>query len=713
MIDTSSHRKALSCLAIFLCGIAGSRALAAEAGRADQALPQKLLLIPAPREAVFRASCPLAHGLGISVPGADREDRFAADDLAGTLRQRGIAVTRREDRLPRVVLLRSRTSLARAVLARTKLAFEPAMHEEGYAIVWQGNALYVIGETAAGVFYGAQTVKQLVRGYGKAAALTGAVIRDWPALRYRGQQDDLSRGPMPTLEFQKKQIRTFAAFKINVYSPYFEQTMAYAAHPLPAPPGGTLSQADARDLVAYAGKYHVTVIPEQEAFGHLHHVLKFEQYADLAETPHGTVLAPDQPGSLQLIQSWFTELASVYPGPFVHIGADETFDLGQGRSQKRVAQEGLGKVYIDFLERIAAALAPLHKRILFWGDVAMNEPALVKSLPKGMIAVAWAYDPQPGGYDRWLKPFVDAGMETWVAPGVNNWNRVYPDCDAALQNIQRFVSDGQRLGSTGELNTVWNDDGEGLFLQDWYGVLFGAAAGWQPGPTDIGRFQDSYGRVFHGDETGRIDDAQRELIAAHQVLSRAQLWGSQNGLFWEDPWSPGGQADSLKILPAARELRLHAERALTLIWEAEAAGPLRESDAIAAMELGARRLDFIGLKFQIADEIAAEYARAYAASSGPSGQAAVSAAIATISGLSGKCPDLRDGYGLTRELFQEVWLKENRPYWLDNVLARYDLAMQMWAARSDRFWSAERQYEQSQVLPTPKELGLPSKSVGP
>ena len=48
-----------------------------------------------------------------------------------------------------------------------------------------------------------------------------------------------------------------------------------------------MSEADARALVEYARPYHVTIIPEQEAFGHLHHTLVWEQYKDLAETPHG------------------------------------------------------------------------------------------------------------------------------------------------------------------------------------------------------------------------------------------------------------------------------------------------------------------------------------------------------------------------------------------------------------------------------------------
>ena len=88
------------------------------------------------------------------------------------------------------------------------------------------------------MFYGAQTVKQLVRGSGASARLERATIRDWPAMKYRGFHDDLSRGPVPTLDFQKKQIRVLAAYKVNVYSPYYEHTLFYPSNPLFAPPGG-------------------------------------------------------------------------------------------------------------------------------------------------------------------------------------------------------------------------------------------------------------------------------------------------------------------------------------------------------------------------------------------------------------------------------------------------------------------------------------------
>ena len=137
-------------------------------------------------------------------------------------------------------------------------------------------------------------------------------------------------------------------------------------------------------------------------------------------------------------------------------------------------------------------------------------------------------------------------------------------------------------------------------------------------------------------------------MAAHASCSdQAKVGDATNNIFWLDPWSKDGQKIAAQVRPYTHDLRMHAEAALTLIAQARAAaGPtpqrhpasvtsaptrtlydaakfgaassaLREPDAVDAMELGARRMDFIGLKFQLADEMAAGYARALAASTSP------------------------------------------------------------------------------------------------
>ncbi len=700
---------------------------------------QAMRLIPMPREVRAGATVPLLSGVRVMCAGCSAEDQFAADDLEATLKERGVPVKSANG---------FAIELVRASGGALPTGFDEAMRAEGYMISATANGLVVTGATAEGLFYGTQTAKQMVEVTNGRAMVHEATVKDWPAMRYRGLDDDLSRGPVPTLNFQKKMVRTIAAYKVNLYSPYFEHTMQYGANPLAAPPNGSMSAADARELVEYARQFHVTVIPEQEAFGHLHHTLVWEQYKGLAETPHGAVLAPGQAGSIELIKSWFGELARIYPGPFLHIGADETVDLGEGQTKADVDARGLGAVYLQFMQRIVEALAPLHRKLLFWGDIAMNSPDLVKAMPQSFkdatVAVAWEYNPQPKGFDRYLTPFTNAGFETWVAPGVNNWSRVYPNYGMGMANIQGFVRDGQRLGCNGELNTIWNDDGEGLVNNDWYGVLFGAAAGWQKGESSIPQFEGSYAQVFHGDATGKLNEAQTELMAAHALLrDQAKTGDGSDGLFWIDPWSKDGLVFADKIRPYTHDLRMHAERAMTLIAEARAAAPaappsftvsgggavvynaanaypsnptsLRETDAIDAMELGARRMDFIGLKFQLAEEMEQAYQRAYA------GQGAtdrvkrmeVSRELGDINGVNGRIADIKDAYSLIRDLYEQAWLRSNRPYALRPVLEHYDYTIGMWLGRSDKVRAAQRQWGDAHTLPAASEVGIPMPpSVG-
>jgi hypothetical protein len=689
-------RPSKSALALAFCFIAASPTCRA----ASSPRPP---LIPQPREFAHQPDLSLAAGVSILVPGRDPEDAFAAQDLFAALKQRGIAL-RDTKAAVHIHLLRDGDPSAQHILSHEKIAFDQPMRAEGYVLLTGPHDAWVIAHTAEGIFYGAQTLKQLVR---DGPALIGCTVRDWPAMRYRGVHDDLSRGPVPTLEFQKKQIRTFAAYKINIYSPYFENTMQYPSNPLPALPGGSMSVEDAKALVAYARPYHVTIVPEQEAFGHLHKVFNWQQYAPLAEIPNGGVLAPGQPGSIKLITQWFDDLAAVYPSPFLHVGADETVELGQGQTENEVKQRGLGAVYIDFLSQIHHELIPLHRRLLFWGDIAMKSPDLVSHLPHDMIAVAWEYDPHPEGYSTWLDPYTHAGMETWVSPGVNNWNRVYPDFDLALRNIQGFAAAGQKAGSTGLLNTVWDDDGEGLFLEDWYGILYGAAAAWQPGTSDTTQFQNDYGPVFHGDASGEVNEAQRALIAAHKALAQAGLDDARNSYFWVDPWSVDGQLIAAKMRPVAAEVRLDAERALTLLAQARASGNVREPEALEAIDLGARRIDFLAFKFQTADQIADGYRHLYDGQKDPEISSHASRDLSALSGVNGRCEDLRDGYSYLRSRFSDVWRMENRPYWLENVTARYDAAMRLWMDRSSKIAAARLQWSRNHTLLTPEQIGLP------
>jgi hypothetical protein len=703
---------------VLMLVVCAARGAVAQAASAQTPACADLHLVPAPRECAAVASIPLGES-GVSVShGSDPEDAFAADDLEHAIV--GNDVIAGSGGASKISLLRADTPAAKSLLSAAHLQFDAAMHDEGYAIVPDGaHGLAVVAAASAGIFYGAQTVKQLIRSSGKDASLLAPTIRDWPAMAHRGISDDWSRGPLPNMEFLKREIRSLAAYKYNIFSPYFEHTFAYAASAVAAFPGGALTPAEGRELVEYAAKYHIIIIPEQESFGHLHHVLKFEQFSPVGENPHGQVLAPGakddwsspvqlpgQSGSLSLIGSWFGELAQVFPGPWVHIGADETDELGKGRTHDEVKQRGLGAVYLDFLTQIHTTLEPNHKRLLFWGDIAENSPELVGTLPKDMIAVPWHYDAAPD-FTKAIEPFKKAGLETWVAPGVSNWNRLYPNNNEALGNIRAFVRDGQKLGSTGMLNTVWNDDGEGIFDENWFGLLFGAAAAWQPGESSEDAFAQSYGWAFHRDATGKINQAQQEIRNIHALLKTAGLEDAQDRYFWADPFSPEGQRVAVKIHPVLSEMRLHAERAITLVAQARAAGNLENQEALDAIELGARRIDFVGLKFQAADECASMYAQAQTIAADKTRSDEVGNLLYTIGSNNGRLEDIRDGYALLRGLYQQAWLRDNRPYWLQIDLSRYDRATELWINRSLKWEQVIHNWYETHTLPSASDAGLP------
>ena len=658
-------------------------------------------LIPQPRQ-ISVATQLAIHSASVTVPGGDVEDLFAAQMLGDSLRTDGVSVAPRAGSVDLLVTLcREDSAIAQQALKAEKLSFDPVMYAEGYVLISRPGSVTIIGKTSAGVFYGVQTLKQLIEVKDRVAVLWIGTVRDWPAMKYRGIDDDLSRGPFPTLAYMEHQLDVFAAYKINIYSPYFEHTLQYANEPLAAPPGSSLSRSEAQQLVAFASQRHIVIVPEQEAFGHLNHVLQYEKYSDLAETPHGNVLAPGQPLTQPLILSWFSQIAEDFPSPFLHIGADETFELGTGRTKADVDKRGLGPVYADFLTTIHATLAPLHRRLLFWGDVATGDPSAIAGLPRDMIAVPWVYWHEDN-YDNNIVPFKKAGIETWVAPGDANWSVVYPYSAGALDNISGFIEAGQRLGSTGALTTVWNDDGEGLFNEDWFGVLFGAAAAWQPGKSDGAMYQSSFGRDFYGDTTGRIDMAQAEIMAAETFI------GVDDENFWVDPWSKDGLVRGARMRAKIPEGRRHAEKAIELIETALATDPsLRETDALKAMELGARRIDFIGMKFQLADEMEAAYAKAYAMRNDTSHETETRELLSSISSMYGRCQDLRDSYSMLKNLYRDSWLAENRPYWLDNVLVRYDLRIQLWQRRGEEIERLNQEWQQTKSLPTAHDADIP------
>jgi hexosaminidase len=594
------------------------------------------------------------------------------------------------------------------------------LEKQAYVIRVTESGVIVAGASAQGLFYGVQTLRQLLRAQAGASENTAVpmprervpaqkeqlvipalTIRDWPSMEWRGVSDDISRGPILTPEYLRRQIRTLAEYKINLLGFNMEHVFDFETQLLVSPRATALTPAEIKELVEYAAKYYITLLPEQQAFGHLHQFLKYEIYSDLAETPHGHVLTPTHPEIYDFIRQVYGEVVPLFPGPLFHIGSDETFELGLGQTKALAAQEGLGRVYLEHLQKVFEIMKPYHKQLMFWGDIAVKYPELLTILPKDMIAVPWDYDPKTT-YEGIITPYTNAGLRVLVAPGAGNWRVIWPDLDSALVNIRNFVRDGQAQHSIGMLNTTWNDDGESLTDMTWPALVFGAAASWQPGESSLDDFKKSYDWAFYRNEGSTFSSVIENLDRSNTLLHELKLDNASNELFWSDPFSETGENTAAKALPATHDLRVAAERAAETLLRKKTDAHLH-SETLDDMLLAARHLDTLGLKLQFTNEISHFYWDAY---QNQTDETRAQHDLDEIVDINGRLQSLRDAITETREMYEAGWARENQPYWLANVQLRYEnLALEV-QQKIVTVLAAQRQYWNMKTLPPPEQLGF-------
>jgi hexosaminidase len=190
---------------------------------------------------------------------------------------------------------------------------------EGYEVA-VGTAITIQAGAEPGVFHGTRSVLQWLR---QGWTVGGGQVRDWPVHPERGLMVDLGRRYLP-VSWLRDRIREMSYLKLNQLHLHLSDDIGFRLasdrHP-EIVAEAHYTKREIRELVGYAARYHVEIIPEIDFPGHSRAVLA--PHPELRLAGHSGLIDLSNPAAYEFMAEVITEYLPLFPGRYWHIGGDE------------------------------------------------------------------------------------------------------------------------------------------------------------------------------------------------------------------------------------------------------------------------------------------------------------------------------------------------------------------------------------------------------
>jgi hexosaminidase len=309
-----------------------------------------------------------------------------------------------------------------AGIALVLSAAAPVADTEGYTLDVDNNGLRIVARTEAGLYYGAMTAAQLLSAgatHDSSVRLAGIHIEDLPRFKWRGLMIDPARHFLPVAGV-KTIIEQMGQHKLNVLHlrltddqgwrieikryPELTKIGAWRTPPSNGGPGGETgvyggfyTQADIREIVAYAAARYITVVPEIDLPGHAQAVVA--AHPELSVTGERPAVSSDwgvnlylyntNADSLTFVKNVIDEILALFPGKYVHLGGDEAIkDQWKASPAIQAQMKTLGIVDEDamqswFMEQIGSYLGEHGRSMVGWDEI------LEGGVPPSATVMSW------------------------------------------------------------------------------------------------------------------------------------------------------------------------------------------------------------------------------------------------------------------------------------------------------------------------------------
>jgi len=177
---------------------------------------------------------------------------------------------------------------------------------------------------------------------------------------------------------------------------------------------------------------------------------------------------------------------------------------------------GKERVYLDFVKQIHRETTRRGKQMMFWGDIILNHPKLIRELPRDLIALNWGYEANHP-FEKETGLFAESGIPFYVCPGTSTWMTLIGRHDNGFANLKAGAKTGLKNAAIGYLNTDWGDGGHPQPLAVSYlPYAMGAALSWCGESFHDSQLVPVLSRDIFHDSTQRTAKAAWELGFAHR-----------------------------------------------------------------------------------------------------------------------------------------------------------------------------------------------------
>jgi len=482
---------------------------------------------------------------------------------------------------------------------------------EGYALHVDATGISLAARDWPGLFHGMTTLTQAATDRN---TLPGMHIRDWPALRYRGVQQDISRGQVPFMDTFRRLVDVLGEAHLNILELYIEHTFKFESHPDISPPEG-ISPEEGRALFDYASERHIEVHPLFQVLGHSYHILNKPQYHHLRigpceEKPWIMTFDIRKPEAVAFVNELVDELCETFPGRLFNVDITE-IDC-DGMLEKGMTLEDVTDLVYGYVLQLNAMVKRHDMRLMIaqgpldsTGHLAGMGPKL-DVLPKDVIIGSYycAGGPYSPAWEKDYPRLQEKGFDFFAQAWIGSHVRLMPPAQHALDFSDAEVSRGLAHGAIGSITTDWGDAGNyHLTGQTWYPFVYHGACAWTGANLDRDYFNQAFTRLFYGVSD---DSVARAIHLAGNISQGTFKTRGEDGKvtdngsyhFWEffgDPFT----RKELTVLadPAFDGQRIlePASEAVDLLERAQAAAT-RNQDNLDQLLFGARSYEALGRK---------------------------------------------------------------------------------------------------------------------